>query len=196
MSTLDTHQILNAYSQKLIQIKARQLCRRREFGPQEREDIEQELTLRLLQRAHHFDPARGSIKTFAVRVVDSCIRTLFRERARAKRNAGQRPASLEQRIPGSEQATTLADLLSPCDLNRRHGSVPPITRLERQDRLDAIRSAADGLPLELREICVRLMGCTPTRIARELGVSRHRIAEAIRMIRDHFQAAGLDEFMH
>ena len=48
--------VLTNYARNLIQVKARQLCRRREFLPADQADLQQELWLMLCERADAFDP--------------------------------------------------------------------------------------------------------------------------------------------
>ena len=52
------HLVLTDYATTLIRVKAWQLCRRTDFSSSEHDDITQELWLRLLTKAHYFDPQR------------------------------------------------------------------------------------------------------------------------------------------
>jgi len=86
--------VVTEYAKALVQAKARQLCRRN-FSPSEREDIEQDLWLAVLQQAERFHPARASLETFLDRVVSRAAAMLLRSRKRHKRAGGVQPLSLE-----------------------------------------------------------------------------------------------------
>ena len=175
-----------------IQAKARQLCRRKEFSPSEREDIEQELWLAVLQQAERFDPARASLDTFLDRVVSQGVAMLLRSRNRRKRGHGISPLSLENDYtPPGEELKPLSDTVSREDVARRLGtqSEDPIARL---DQTEAIESVLARMPERLRDICLRLMTSTLASVARQLGVSRHQVRKAVERARPYFEQAGLE----
>lgn len=68
------------YVHDLIRIKARQLIGKAGFTAADKEDIEQELMLDLLQRLKKFDPTKAKRTTFMVRVVNHRIASLIEER--------------------------------------------------------------------------------------------------------------------
>jgi hypothetical protein len=74
--------VLTNYARNLIQVKARQLCRRREFLPADQADLQQELWLMLCERADAFDPAKASLDTFIDRVVNTAVGVILRNRQR------------------------------------------------------------------------------------------------------------------
>jgi DNA-directed RNA polymerase specialized sigma24 family protein len=85
-----------------IGVKARQLCRRRDFGRSCREDIEQDLWLHLLTQAAKFDGDRSSLNTFIDRMVNSAAAALVRSREREMRADGFRSQSLDAAPRGKE----------------------------------------------------------------------------------------------
>jgi len=87
--------VLTNYARNLIQVKARQLCRRREFLPADQADLQQELWLMLCERADAFDPAKASLDTFIDRVVNTAVGVILRNRQRLKRNTGGPVVSLD-----------------------------------------------------------------------------------------------------
>ena len=185
--------ISTQYIQQLIQIKARQLTGHIGFSPSERFDLEQDLAVHVLKQAHHFDPSRGCVKTFIARVVDSAVAMILRDRRRLKRAPGFRSRSLEESLFHSERGTgSLAELLDESDGCRRTGgdTVPGQERAELE--VDTQWVLAE-LPPDLQEIAARLVDATEAAIARDLGISRRQVRNAVEAIRAHFQRAGLTE---
>ena len=183
--------VVTEYAKALIQAKARQLCRRRGFGPSEQEDIEQELWLMVLEKAKRFDPARARLETFLDRVVSQGVAMLLRSRNRRKRGNGISPLSLENVYITSEGCKPLSATVSQEDVARRLGtqSEDPIARL---DQTEAIESVLARMPERLRDICLRLMTSTLASVARQLGVSRHQVRKAVERARPYFEQAGLE----
>lgn len=185
--------VLDPCAATLIRVKSRQLCRRTGFSRTDCEDLEQELSLHLIRRAHHFDPARGATSTFAARAVNSGLVTLLRERARQKRSAGCIARSLEEVVGSTEGADVLlCELLSTSDQHRRLGTVPQ-DPIEQRELADALARVTATLPPELRELCKHLTETTPTEAARELKLPRSRVRKAIEQIRRRFEDAGIED---
>jgi RNA polymerase sigma factor (sigma-70 family) len=183
--------IVTESARLLIQIKAGQLCRRG-FCPSEREDIEQELWLAVLRQAERFDPLRASLETFLDRVVGRGVILLWRSRNRRKRGSGVTPCSLEsQFLVTAEGRKPLGEVISSEDGARRMRTHVP-DAMARSEETEAVEHALAQMPEWLREICRRLTTGTVASVARELGVSRHRIRRALAEARPYFEEAGLE----
>ena len=188
-----SEEFLNSYVTTLIRVKARQLVRGGRIPSHEEEDVRQELALRLMQRAHYFDPARASLNTFAARVVYSLISALLRERGRLKNGASQTVISNEVECDcGAEGRVPLRELLHEKDLRRRSGQVVGRDRTDQIDRQDTLEAVLSALPADLREICEQLKHRTAAETARTLGLSSYRMDQAIRILRQRFSSAGLN----
>lgn len=185
--------VLTAYAQSLIKYKARQLSRKPGFSRSDEDDLAQELTARLLSKAHLFDPSRGSVNTFADRVLHSATAMILRERRRQKRAAGFAAQSLDGPRTGSDEGVgSLRDMLTDADLRRRIGVVAD--EQHRTELLAAVRQAIRLLPAEEQEICRRLLETPAARVARELGISRRQLGNVIQRIRTQFESEGLGDF--
>lgn len=185
--------LLTPYVQTLIRIKARQLTRKPGFNRSEREDLEQDLAAHILKQCHHFDPARGCANTFIARIVDSAVAMMLRDRGRMKRAAGFRPRSLEEVMfhrkkgPGS-----LEKLLDEADGCRRTGR-DTTSGQARAELASDMRRAFSKLSPPLQELAARLIDAPEAAIARDLGISRRKVRDAVEMIQTHLQKAGLTE---
>lgn len=182
--------LLTPSAQSLIQIKARQLCDKHGFSRSDFKDLTQELTLRLLEKAHLYDPARGASRdTFADRVITSSVRMILRDRKRFKRAAGFTAISLETSgAPDDGAQLTLRELVTPEDRARLTLTASP---LDTADHHELIRFALQSLPSELAEIAQRLTTGTVALVARDLGISRRQVYGAVARIRQHFENTGL-----
>jgi RNA polymerase sigma factor (sigma-70 family) len=185
--------LLNDYARTLIRVKARQLARRPEFTVCEAEDLEQELTLRILVQIDRFDPTRSSINTFFARVVNSAVAMLIRERGRIKRNGGEgvQIESLEKMVEQADGSPApLWATVSHQDAHRRHQSRPLTEEEATQLRMD-IESVLKKLPPELRRICEQLMDGSQANSRRDSQLSRRKYQAAMSLIREQFTRAGL-----
>src|SRR5262249_1034887 len=80
------HAKIDTYACELIRRKARELVGRAGLTSQDREDLEQELLLRLLERLPAFDAERSAWTTFAALVIRRCAANLLRYRQAEKRD--------------------------------------------------------------------------------------------------------------
>jgi RNA polymerase sigma factor (sigma-70 family) len=177
----------------LISIKARQLVRKPGFSRSDQPDVAQELVTHILKAAHLFDPARGSVRTFIARVVDSAVAMILRDRRRLKRAAGFRVLSLaDPAFSGTDRESTLAETIEEADLRRRCGGA---CRRDDEDRVRTIDLAQilAGLPPHLQEMAVWLKEESEAAVAHNLGLSRRQVRKAVAQIREAFDAAGLAE---
>src|SRR5262249_11136503 len=113
---------IDPFVSALIRRQARQLVGRAGFHEQEREDIEQELFVRLWQRRLVIDPSRGLSHALLTTVVNNAIADLLRRR-RAARRAG-RPWSLEALVRTDEGSTSLAELVGQRHYDARRRFMP------------------------------------------------------------------------
>src|SRR5687768_11523616 len=91
------HALLSAYVRALVRITSVRLCTKPGFSKSDQEDVEQQLVMAVINKAHLYDPSRGaSPDTFANRVVESEAKMMLRDRRRLKRAPGSGAKSLER----------------------------------------------------------------------------------------------------
>ena len=180
------------YTRKLIQIKAKRLVQQSGFTSADREDVEQELRLHLLRKAHHYESSRGSPNTYVARVVKSGIVTLLRERRRQKRRPMLPQRSLAEPVMATE-TTSLADVLTQSDADRRLGNA---TTSESQTFIDqdAVAVALQAVDPQVRQLFERLESGTVAVVAKHLGLSRHQRRRLLAASKPAFVLAGFEEF--
>ncbi len=183
--------VQSAYTQKLVQFKARQLSRRTDLGPSDEEDIQQELMLHVLRALRSFDPIRGSLNTFIDRVVNNAARMILRRERRQKRGGTVRVQSLDAEVVTAREDDILRiQAVTKEDSVRRLGL--PDDESQRRECQDEARRAISSLPTDLQRICAGLIDGTESSVARDLDISRRQIRKATESIRAHFRAAGMD----
>ncbi len=176
----------------LIKSKAAQLCRRSDFSRSDRDDLSQAMSLHLLQKAHLFDPGRGSLEAFVTQAIKKWIKIELRSRGRLKRRGDYATVSLSTEVEHAGETDSLASLLDEDDRQRRMKRSRR-TAEEMVNLRDAIQHVMGSLSPEQRELLQQVSqhGVSPT--ARDRGVSRRQIENALKIIRCRFEDAGLGD---
>ncbi len=175
----------------LIQIKARQLCRRSDFSRSDYEDLIQDMRLYLVEKAHLFDPARGNLEAFVTNALNTWVAMHLRHLGRQKRRPVSRAISLEGTcLEHDGNATTLGAVLSDTDHGRRtqRGDLSPI---ERHDLRDAVDHAMITVAPDERALLIQVVKLGVAGAARARGVSRRQIKKILARLRARFEDAGL-----
>ena len=108
---------------RLIRRTARRLSRRPGFANADREDLEQELALELLQRRADHDPGKGTLAAFAAGVLRQRAADLLQKRGAEKRGGGRRGLSLNDEARSEDgKRVERADTLDAADGERRLGT--------------------------------------------------------------------------
>jgi DNA-directed RNA polymerase specialized sigma24 family protein len=156
------------------------------------EDIEQELMLHVHRRLPHFDPTRGSLRTFADPIARSCVANLVQAAHAQKRGLGFEILSLEAMAFNGDNGSSPI-----CGEHRvvlhaeQQVGFSPEAFLNL--RIDLWR-AFGRLPSTLRSCFLKLFDNTVTDAARRAGVSRATVYDQIAAIRELFRAVDLQAY--
>jgi RNA polymerase sigma-70 factor (ECF subfamily) len=172
----------------IARCQARRLCRTLGRPDHEREDIEQDMLLDLLTRLPSFDPARGTLAAFAT--------VCFQHRAsrlatRLRREQRERhAASLDDAVPGQEEALTLADIIPESAgyaawCGQQTDAVAALERRLDLDRAGAIIDQRDHC------ICASLTQSTPHELGKQGPLPRSALYRRIGEMRLCLLAAGI-----
>ncbi len=189
------HPALDARTLRLIRRKARQLIGKYGFTPDDRDDIEQELTLDLLRRLPHFDPARSRLEDFIARRLDNAVARLIEHRRALKRDCPFDLCSLYEVAARSEEGEVLhAELAQEDALRTLSGTTRRSPEEETDLRTDLARALALMSP-EQRAICRALLhsDLNKKQLAKRLGISRDTLYERLREIRRICERLGLGQ---
>jgi RNA polymerase sigma-70 factor (ECF subfamily) len=168
---------LGDFARDLIRRKARQLARHAGPHHHDPEDVEQELTLRLLRAMPRYDPARGHVHAFVTAVVERAAAGLLR-RCRAKKRGAGPVRSLD--APAAAEPTDRGDAGRAAD------------RVGLAADLAAVLAE---LPADLRGLAERLTRQTLSEVARQDGVPRSTLQRRVDRLRRRFEDAGLREYL-
>lgn len=154
------------YATWLAHRKAWRLVGRLGFSAADRDDLEQHLLLKLLERWPRYNPQRGTPQRFITWSLHRCVVDIVRQQLRQR---GRKPHSLD------DASVALPPVADPT----------PAVAL----RLDVAEVLAK-LPPSLRAIAESLQTHSVAEISRELGLSRQAVRRAMGRIRAAFEREG------
>ncbi len=172
----DEKVVLDKFTKGIIRRKIKQLVGRTGFTRQDREDLEQELLLRLLQSLHLFDPDQAHQNVFVTTVIERAVAMILRERLAKKRHNGG-----VQSLDHAREK--VGDSTEPVDPRRSH-----------EEQIDLATDLAEvlaRLPDDLRALAERLKAQSLSQAAREMGIPRSTLQRQVQRLRRCFEDAGL-----
>lgn len=185
---------IDRFTRGIIRRKVKQLIGRAGFLPQDREDLEQELFVRVLQSLPRFNPGKAHRNTFITTVVERYVANILRNKQANKRDH-RRIGSLNVTIEFTEDGPTeLAQTIGERELDARIGRRRRTDEELAQlaiDLADVIATLPEAWQtlLELRKTQ------TMQEIASELGVPRTTLNDWMRRIRQRFERAGMRDYL-
>lgn len=186
--------VTNPITSNLIRKKARQIVRRTGFSRSDLADIEQDLRAYLLEQLPRFDPSRGTLASFVVRLVETRIRLILRDRRLICRAAGFTAVSFERLVVSRDGEQIRGEgVVSEADLHRRlsrDGRTPPEDAALR----DAVAALVASLPDDIAELCRSVARDGVAATAQRRDVSRRQIEKVLRSLRERFEIEGFDKF--
>jgi len=180
---------------RIIRRKAFQLLGRGGLRRDDEPDLEQDLTVHVLEQLAKFDPARGKLGAFVSRVVEHKAADILDARRAARRDYRLNVRSLHETVETPEgEETSLEDLLHEDAVRSQHG----LSGLSPQDqaelRVDLQRALARLSP-EQQDLCRRLLTATVSEIAAALGIPRTSLYGPLGGIRAVFEEEGLRDYL-
>jgi RNA polymerase sigma-70 factor (ECF subfamily) len=179
--------IIDAYAQSKIRRKAKQLIGRCGFTRQDSDDLEQELTLRLLQSLPSFNPAHGHWNVYVTTVIERAADKICRAKRAEKRNHC-RVRSLDALLDtaGDDFAE------SSCPDPSGPSALQVTDDIERLDLANDITHLLPRMPQDLRDLCERLMRQSISQAARDMGVPRTSLYRTLSRLRRWLRSVGCD----
>ena len=195
MGSINHCEGIDEYAVQIIKFKAKQLVGRVGLTDSDREDLEQEMILDLLQRLPKYNPDRAQRNTFIARVVEHKIATIIEARKAGLRDYRLCNCSLNERLEDEEGGSVeRMETIDQEDYLRLTAGLSRSTAELRDLSID-VRQAIEKLPPELRELCRRLGIDTVTELSRDTGVPRGTIYESLKKLRANLEAAGLKDYL-
>lgn len=181
---------IDPYTTMHIRHKVKQLVSHGKFPRDMADDLVQELSMDFLVRRPRYNPAKSSQETFTVRIVRNKIASLLRAQKAQVRDFRRNECSLDDEVDSGEGLSVA-----------RHETIDEQVGRDGRDRQDHhhlahdVRITLEGLPEDLRQLCLQLQAKTVSEVARDTGVPRTTIYESILKLRQRFQDAGLDAYL-
>lgn len=195
MHTDEKQNELSDYAKKTIRHKARSLVGRKGFTMDDIDDIEQEMTLDLIERMPKFDPDKAAQSTFIARVIDHKISKILRHRTQEMRDFHRESCSLNDLIEDSDGGVVeRIHTLDREGVDLCAGGHSRTCNEDAQLRFD-VSLVISGLPKDLKALAEHLMTETFTEASKSLGVPRATLYGARDRLRRIFEDAGLKEYM-
>jgi len=183
--------VSNPFTITLIRIKARQLCRRSDFSRSDYDDLRQDMRRYLLEKAHRFDPTRGTVEAFVTNCINTWVAMQLRYRGRQKRCDSYKAVSLERTpVECDGDITSLGAVLLEED-GQRLTQTYPMSPIEHFELREAIEHVMQGLEPDDRALLTHVAQHGVASAARERNVSRRQINNALARMRSRFEKAGL-----
>jgi RNA polymerase sigma-70 factor, ECF subfamily len=183
------------YTLKRSSFKAKQMIGKHGFSKDDAEDLRQELVLDVLKRLPKFNRSRAGIKTFISRLIDNHISHLIKHQEAGRRDHRRVECRLDDwERDKDNQWTSPGLMITEEDALGRLGR----RLLSSQERIDlALDTVAllDHLSKLDRKLCLQLQTQTVSEISRQTGVVRTRIYERLRVIRQKFLQAEMEEYL-
>jgi RNA polymerase sigma-70 factor, ECF subfamily len=192
--TEEFNQKLDRFTHGIVRRKVKQLIGRAGFTQQDREDLEQELLLRVLQSLPSFDPKQAHRNKFVTAVVERHVATILRNKRAEKRN-DQLVASINVTVEvegmgAVELAQTVSEDELAARLGRKRRSAEDLANLA----LD-IATVIAAMPKEWQELAERRKTQSMQEISDALGIPRTTLNETMQLITARFKRAGLREYL-
>lgn len=178
----------------IIRRKVKQLIGRAGFTRQDREDLEHELFVRVLQSLPKFDPDKAHRNKFVTTVVERHVANILRNK-RADKRDHRRIGSLNVTIEVAEDGPTeLADTVGGRELDARLGRY----RRSEEELSQLAMDLADliaGLPENWRTLLELRKTQTMQQVADEMGVPRTTLNDWMRRIRIQCEDTSLRDYL-
>lgn len=187
------HELTEGFAAKLIRIKAKQVCRRVGFRTFDRQELEQELRLRLWKQFDKFDPEKAHWNVFATTVIERHVATILERERRIKRRKGARLLSLTDLVEDFDgELTELANTIGPEDREGLTGRYVDTAENQTDLKVDVADVVCD-LPDDLRELCELLKTYNIQEAAERLGLPRTTVSARVKRLREIFSRAGIGD---
>lgn len=192
MTTTYAPDVTDKFTTQFVRRVARELIAEGFYPESDLEDVMQDLLTHLIERLPKFDPDKGRWSTF-VRMVVRCYATSLKRHQMAECRGRDIPHhSLAITIQGPDgEKTELANTVVEDEYYRAYGHDFPSDEARFVLDSDVEAVVASLSPAE-QDLCRRLMAKPPAQVAKDLGISRTKLAAEMQQLRERFRASGFD----
>jgi RNA polymerase sigma factor (sigma-70 family) len=189
------HELTKGFAAKLIRRKAKQLAARAGFTKADRQDLEQEMKLRVWQRLPQFDPSKAHWNAFVTTIVERHAATILQRARRTKRFEDNPHVSLSELVEDCDNVLVeLAETIGP-----QHKELLTGRYVDTAENLSDLKLEVEevvaALPDDLRRLCELLKFHNVKDAAREMGIPRTTASSMVARLRAIFIEAGFEDFL-
>lgn len=186
---------IDSYALSFIRQQINKMIGHPYFSRDDYEDLEQELVLDFILRWPDFDASKGSKISFIQMVVTRRCSNIIKEIETMKRGQGEKPSSLNQLLYNDTDgdAIELIEAIS-SDEGLWGNAYFGWDQLSADLRSD-LQKAISTLPEDLQVICEKLKTMTVTDVAKDIGIPRSNVNNAIVKLREIMGKAGLKIYL-
>ena len=179
----------------LVSRKAKSLIGKYGLTRSDRQDIEQELRLDLIERLPKFDPSKSKQTTFIARLLDRKAVDIIRHQMADCRNPFRVECSLDEDVDDGDgtKVPRVETIASETKWNRLGAAPRP--QNEQVCMAEDVAAVVASLPDDLQDICTQLQDSSQREICRNTGLSRGALRGCLKVIRERFAASGLDGYL-
>ncbi len=181
------------FTKDLIQRKSRQLINKCGFTRSDRDDIQQELWLRVLKAERSFDPNHAHWNAFITAAIERHAANILRDKRSGKRDY-RRAVSLNVLVAGEDGQVELGKTIGSREYDARRVSWPR----ERHDREQLKQDVNDFIPKlspEDQTLCGVLKEHSPSEAARRMDVPCSTFHRKVQQLRQPFERAGFRDYI-
>lgn len=165
-----------------------------EYSPSDREDLEQEMILKLLEGRRHFDPQRAQWVTFAARIVEAHACDLLRRRSAEKRDDREVDSLHEMVLIDEGELVEMIQTIGHESRAAHRGYVSRTEEELHQLHLD-LEEVLEALPADLCHLAQQLKQSSLAQIAREMGVTRGTLRGQLKRLRQYFHREDFQQYL-
>lgn len=181
---------LERFDYGIVRRKVRQLIGNHGFREQDREQLEQELIMRILQGFKSYDPTQSHRNAFVTTIVERSVASIIRDKCAEKRDH-RRVSSIHNHVHSCNgQLLELVETLDQNADNARRGR-QPIDASDHCDLACDLDQLLSKLPEDLRKLAEALKHHSVSEISREWGVPRTTLRQRVLELRRRFEEAGM-----
>lgn len=185
---------VDPFTEGYVRKSARRLAGRYGFKRQDRDEIEQQLYLKLARHLHAADADDPRWKAFVAQVVRRCIANMIRDNVAGKRDHRRVSSIHDGGGDKGEGRVELADTIdSQCNGCRAAGKRNPQDLADL--KLDVATCMADISDERLREFAERLKHDSISQVARDMGIPRTTLNTWIGKLRCRFEDRSLRDYV-
>lgn len=186
---------IDSFTLGFVRKAARRLAAKYEFVLGDRDEIEQQLYLKLAGHLHQADPDDHRWKAFVATTVSRHIASMIRD-ATAEKRDHRRTTSIHVMIGSDEDgpielADAIAEDQTPARRSQHRRSEQELAELQ-IDMAACIDGLCDG---RHRELCERLKGDSVAQVARDMGIARTTLNAWLANLRICFEEHGLRDYL-